>query len=206
MKIGVIGAGKIGATVAKRLVGAGHDVVIANSRGPETLAGVAAQTGATAGTAAEAARHGDVVIEAVPLKAFDDLPADALDGKILVDAANYYPSRDGSVEELDDGSAASAELLQRQLPGTTVVKAFNTILWEHIRDRGKPQGDPERMAIPVAADDDDAKQTVSALIDEIGFDPVDAGSLADSRRQEPGTPVYGAPVGAGEVKELLAQA
>jgi 8-hydroxy-5-deazaflavin:NADPH oxidoreductase len=206
MRIGVIGAGKIGGTVAKRLVDAGHEVKIANSRGPDTLKDLAGDIGATAATAEEAARDADLVIEAVPLKAFADLPGSALRGKVLVDAANYYPTRDGHLEELDDDAITSSALLQRDLPDARVVKALNTIFWEHLRDRGKPSGDPERLAIPIAGDDEQAKQTVSDLIDQIGFDPVDGGSLDDSRRQQPGTPVYGAPENAAKVAELLTQA
>src|SRR4051812_3678113 len=206
MQIGIIGSGKIGGTVAAKLVQAGHEVKIANSRGPETLTDLANEIGASAATAEEAAEFGDLVVEAIPLKAFADLPAEALRGKIVVDAANYYPSRDGQVAELDDGELTSAELLDRRLDGARVVKAFNTIFWEHIRDRAKPAGDPDRMAIPVAADDAEAKKVVSDLIDQIGFDPVDGGTLADSYRQQPGTPVYGEPGNAEKIGELLTAA
>ena len=206
MKIGVIGSGKIGATVAEKLAGAGHEVKIANSRGPDTLTDLASKIGATPATAEEAARFGDVVIEAIPLKAYDTLPADALKSKILVDAANYYPSRDGQIAVLDSGELTSASLVARHVDGAKVVKAFNTIFWEHIRDRGRPGGDPERLAIPIAGDDADAKQTVADLIDQIGFDPVDAGTLADSWRQQPGTPVYGAPGNADSIRDALGAA
>jgi predicted dinucleotide-binding enzyme len=206
MKIGVIGSGNIGGTVAQKLVAAGHDVKIANSRGPDTLTDLAKEIGATPATAEEAAEFGDVVVEAVPLKAYDTLPAAALKGKTVVDAANYYPSRDGQIEAIDSGELTSAGLVARHLDGANVVKAFNTIFWEHIRDRGRPAGDPERLAIPIAGDDAEAKETVSRLIDEMGFDPVDAGSLADSWRQEPGAPAYGAPGNAESVRDALSAA
>jgi predicted dinucleotide-binding enzyme len=206
MKIGVIGSGKIGGTVAAKLARAGHEVKIANSRGPDSIIRFADDIGATSGTVQEVAEFGDVVVEAVPLGAYETLPAEALKGKIVVDAANYYPARDGQIGELDRGDITSSGLVARHLDGAHVVKAFNTIFWEHIRDRGKHPGDPERIAIPVAADDAQAKRVVSDLIDQIGFDPVDAGSLADSWRQQPGTPVYGAPGGSDSVREALGAA
>src|SRR3954470_15170561 len=193
MNVGVIGSGRIGGTVAAKLVAAGHAVRIANSRGPDSLADLARETGVQPATIEEAAQFGELVVEALPLGAIDVLPAGALAGKVVIDAANYYPARDGQIAALDEGELTSAELVARQVPGARVVKAFNTILWEHIRDRGRPAGDPDRMAVPIAGDDAEAKRVVSALVDQIGFDPVDAGTLADSYRQQPGTPVYGAP-------------
>jgi predicted dinucleotide-binding enzyme len=208
MRIGVIGSGHIGATVAAKLAEAGHEVAIANSRGPETLTDVVAGIGhgARAATVDEAAAFGDVVVEAIPLHAYETLPAQALAGRIVVDAANYYPGRDGTIEAIDSGAMTSTGLVARHLEGARVVKAFNTIYWEHIRDRGRPAGDPDRLGVPVASDDADAKRVVSDLIDQIGFDAVDGGSLAESRRQEPDTPVYGNPAGADGVRAALAEA
>jgi predicted dinucleotide-binding enzyme len=208
MRIGVIGSGHIGAAVAGKLAEAGHEVAIANSRGPETLTDVVAAIGhgARAATVDEAAAFGDVVVEAIPLHAYETLPAQALAGRIVVDAANYYPGRDGRIEAIESGAVTSSGLVARHLEGARVVKAFNTIYWEHIRDRGRPAGEPDRLGVPVASDDADAKRVVSDLIDQIGFDAVDGGSLAESRRQEPDTPVYGNPAGADGVRAALAEA
>jgi predicted dinucleotide-binding enzyme len=205
MRIGIIGAGKIGQAVATRLVDAGHEVMLANSRGAETLAELEQSLGqsAHAGTVEHAAGYGDVAVVAIPLVAIDTLPADAFDGRIVVDANNYYPGRDGHIAELDDGSIGSSELLARRLPGARVVKAFNTIFWERLMHEGRPPGTAERLAIPLAGDDEAAKQVVASIIDDMGFDPVNAGSLADGRRQEPGTPAYNLPAGADEVRAAL---
>ena len=205
MKVGIIGAGRIGQAAAARLVGGGHEVMLSNSRGPETLAEVEQSLGqnAHAGTIAEAAGYGDVVLVAVPLMAIDRLPAGELSGKIVIDANNYYPNRDGQIAELDAGSIGSSEMLARTLPGARVVKAFNTIYYQRLAHEGRPPGSAERLAVPLAGDDAEAKQVVSALIDDMGFDPVDAGSLADGRNQQPGTPVYNNPVGADEVRAAL---
>jgi predicted dinucleotide-binding enzyme len=192
MQIGIIGSGMIGGTLARRFAAAGHDVTIGNSRGPESLTGLVAEIGerARAGTADDAARAGEVVVVAIPAGRYRELPAEALAGRIVVDANNYYPGRDGAMPELDSGTTTSSELLAASLPGARVVKAFNTIYFEHLRDQGTPPGTPGRRALPIAGDDPDAKRTVAALIDDIGFDTVDLGPLAEGRRQEPGTPVY----------------
>jgi 8-hydroxy-5-deazaflavin:NADPH oxidoreductase len=206
MRIGVIGSGHIGATVARRLVAAGHEVAIANSRGRDAVAATAHEVGAEPATAQEAAAFADrVVIEAVPFGAYPGLPADALEGKVVVDASNYYPGRDGTIPEAEDGRATS-RLVQDHLPGSRVVKAFNTIYWQRIRDEHRPAGDPDRLAVPVAGDDEEAKTLVSDLVDQIGFDPVDAGSLDDSVRQQPDTPVYNRPLDAAGVRAALASA
>jgi predicted dinucleotide-binding enzyme len=205
MRVGVIGSGHIGATVARRLVESGHEVAISNSRGPATLHDLATAIGAKPATVEDAAEFGDIVVEAIPFGAYDTLPTDALKGKVVVDAANYYPGRDGTYEDVENDTA-SAELIARHLEGAKVVKAFNTMMWKHIRDLHKPQGDPERLAMPVAADDEKAKKLVADLIDELGFDPVDAGTLHDSKRQEPGTPVYGADLRADAARDALASA
>jgi predicted dinucleotide-binding enzyme len=207
MRVGIIGAGMIGRATATRLVAAGHEVMISNSRGPETLADLEQSLGqsAHAGTTSDAARYGDVVLVAIPLKAIASLPADKLDGQIVIDANNYYPGRDGQIPELDAGDTGSSELLARLLPGARIVKAFNTIYFERIAHEGRPPGSKERLAVPIAGDDPGAKQVVGALIDDMGFDPVDAGSLADGRRQQPGTPVYNVPLGADALRTALAE-
>jgi 8-hydroxy-5-deazaflavin:NADPH oxidoreductase len=206
MKIGIIGAGMIGGTLARRWADAGHDIVIANSRGPATLAPLIAEIGARAeaATAAEAAAAADVVLVAVPFKAVRALPAAQLAGKVVIDATNYYPARDGHIDDLDQGAAGSSEITARQLPGARVVKAFNTIYFVRLRDEGRPRGAPDRQVVFVAGDDDGAKATVAALIDEIGFDTIDTGSLAGGgRRQQPGTPIYNRPLTREEAEEIL---
>ena len=207
MSVGIVGSGKIGGTLAGLLVGAGDEVTLANSRGPGSLAGRVAALGpaARAGTIDEAARAGDVVVVAIPLGSHTELPADALAGRVVIDAMNYYQGRDGRIDELEgDGVIGSSELLARHLPGARVVKAFNTIHWQRLRDEGRPEGAAGRLAVPIAGDDAAAKEIVAGLIDRIGFDPVDAGSLADGRRQQPGTPVYNQPLSADGVREALA--
>ena len=207
MRVGIVGSGRIGGTLAGLLVGAGDEVTLANSRGPGSLDGRAAAFGpaARAGTIDEAARAGDVVVVAIPLGSHTELPADALAGRIVIDAMNYYPGRDGRIDELEgDGAIGSSELLARHLPGARVVKAFNTIHWQRLRDEGRPEGAAGRLAVPIAGDDAAAKEIVAGLIDRIGFDPIDAGSLADGRRQQPGTPVYNQPLSADGVREALA--
>src|SRR5262245_38187304 len=204
MKIGIIGSGKIGGTLTRRFQSLGHEVTVANSRGPETLADLAGETGATAGTAEEAAATGEVVVIAVPVRAVPDLPAGALTGKVVVDANNYYAQRDGRIPEIADGQVTSSRRTARALPGTRVVKAFNNILWTHLLEHGRPAGAEGRIALPVAGDDADAKRTVMDLVEELGFDPVDAGSLDESWRQQPDTPVYGTDRDAAGVRAGLA--
>lgn len=200
MRIGIIGSGRIGGTLTRRFSALGHDVSVANTRGPESLADLARETGATPATPEEAIRDAELVVLAIPTRAVPDVPS--LDGKLVVDANNYYPRRDGQIAEID-GGMSSSRWVATQHPGATVVKAFNTIQYSHLLDYGRPAGDPQRIAIPVAADDDAAKATVSGLIDALGFDPVDAGDLDDSRRQEPGTPVYGADLDAEGARAAL---
>ncbi len=192
MDIGIIGSGMIGGTLARRFAAAGHRVTIANSRGPESLAGLVAEIGdqAHAATTDGAAAAGPVVVVAIPMGRYRELPAHQLAGKVVVDANNYYPGRDGSIPELDANTITSSELLAASLDGARVVKAFNTIYFEHLRDQGTPAGTPGRRALPIAGDDPQAKRTVASLIDDLGFDVVDVGALADGRRQGPGTPVY----------------
>jgi 8-hydroxy-5-deazaflavin:NADPH oxidoreductase len=202
MKIGIIGAGHIGGALARVLTALGHDVTIANSRGPETLRELAAATGATAATAADAVKGAELVAIAVPVKAVPDLPD--LRGKIVIDADNYYPERDGRIAAIEDGKT-SARWTQEQT-GAIVVKAFNTIMAQYIVDKGLPAGAPGRIAIPVAADDAAAKQTVMSLIEDLGFDAVDGGGLDDSWRQEPGTAVYGTDLDKQATETALAAA
>jgi len=195
--IGIIGSGMIGGTVARLSVAAGYDVVVSNSRGPETLAELAAELGSRgrAGTAEQAAEAGDLVLVSVPVKAIGDLPAKALAGKTIMDTGNYYPQRDGQIADLDTGAITTSGLLQRDLPGTHVVKVFNNIFFKHLASLARPHGAEDRTALPIAADDAAAKAAVISYLDSIGYDAVDVGTLADSWRQEPGTPVYGSPYG-----------
>jgi predicted dinucleotide-binding enzyme len=209
MQIGIVGAGRIGGTLATLLTRTGHEVALANSRGPDTLADQVAALGprAHAATAADAAAFGQLVVIATPLTAYAALTPAPYAGKIVVDANNYYPARDGQIAELDEKKTTSTELLGTYLPGATVLKAFNTIYFEHLRDRGRTDVPPaERMAIPVAGDDVAAKGALVGLIEAIGFGTADTGPLAESWRQEPGTPVYGAEVTPAEAENLIATA
>jgi len=195
--VGIIGSGMIGGTVARLSAAAGHRVVVSNSRGPETLQELAAELGplATAGSADQAAEAGDLVVVSVPVKAFAEIPAKPLAGKPVLDTGNYYPQRDGHIEELDTGALTSSGLLQRYLPDAHMVKVFNNIFFSHLASLARPHGVPDRSALPIAGDDEGAKAAVTAFLDSIGYDAVDAGPLAESWHQEPGTPVYGTPYG-----------
>jgi hypothetical protein len=195
--VGIIGSGMIGGTVARLSVAAGHQVVVSNSRGPETLQELVAELGplATAGTAEQAAEAGDLVVVSVPVKAFAEIAAKPLDGKPVLDTSNYYPQRDGQIEELDTGALTSSGLLQRDLPAAHVVKIFNNIYFRHLQSLARPSGAEDRTALPIAGDNADAKAAVTAYLDSIGYDAVDAGPVAESWRQEPGTPAYGTPYG-----------
>ncbi|MBV8638903.1 MAG: NAD(P)-binding domain-containing protein [Candidatus Eremiobacteraeota bacterium] len=209
MKIGIIGAGNIGTALAHRFRAAGHDVAIANSRGPETLRDLAAETGARAVTAEEAARGRDLVVVTIPEKNIPQLPKDLFSGVpddvVVIDTGNYYPrQRDGRIDGIENGMTESAWVSQQI--GRPVIKAFNTIYAQHLQDYGKPKGTPGRIALPVAGDDPKAKAVVMQLIDEIGFDPVDDGTLADSWRQQPGSPVYTHDYDVNETKRALAAA
>lgn len=195
--VSLIGSGQIGGTVARLSVAAGHHVVLSNSRGPETLSDVAADLGplARAATPAEAATAGDLVLVSVPVLAFGKMPAAALAGRVVMDTCNYYPQRDGQIPDLDSGALTSSALLQRDLPGAAVVKVFNNIFYRHLASLARPAGDPSRSFLPIAGDDAAAKAAVTAFLDSIGYGAMDAGTLADSWRQQPGTPVYGTPYG-----------
>lgn len=207
MKIGIIGAGHIGSTLARRLSALGHDVSIANSRGPQTLAALAAETRANAVTVREAARGKDLVIIAIPEKAIRDLPTDLFprrDRAVIVDTGNYYPKRDGRIAAIEDGTPES-QWVSQQI-GRPVVKAFNTMYAQHLLERGRAADQPGRLALPVAGDDQKAKDVVIRLIDDLGFDAVDAGTLAESWRQQPGTPVYAKDLDAERAQAALAAA
>ncbi len=189
---GFIGSGNIGSTVARLAVAAGHDVVMSNSRGPETLTDLVAELGdpARAGTTEEAAEAGDVVVVTVPLKARDDVPVGPLVGKVVLDTMNYYPERDGHVAALDDESTTTSELLQARLPDSHVVKVFNNIYFEHLASQARPAGSEDRSALAIAGDDADAKATVTRLLDEIGYDTYDLGPLAEGWRTQRDTAGY----------------
>ncbi|MFD4209321.1 NADPH-dependent F420 reductase [Micromonospora tulbaghiae] len=206
MEIGIIGSGHIGGTLTRRLRSLGHDVAVANSRGPQSLTDLAAETGARAVSVEEAVQGAELVVIAIPLKAVPQLPAALFDGKLVVDANNYYSQRDGDIPELLDRSLSSSRWTADHLKGARVVKAFNNIQAAHLMDQGKPAGTAGRIALPVAADDADAKRIVMGLVDELGFDPVDAGTLDESWRQQPDTPVYGTDRDADGVREGLAAA
>jgi predicted dinucleotide-binding enzyme len=207
MKIGVIGSGHIGANAARLFVAAGHEVAISNSRGADTLRDLVKELGpnARAVTAEEAASFGDVVLVAIPFGKYTSLPAEELRGRIVIDANNYYPDRDGHYEELDRGRTTSSEMLAAHLGGARVVKAFNTIWFEHLKKQGKKSAPLEsRRAIFIAGDDGEAKGIVSKLIEEIGFGAVDTGSLRSSGRQQPGAAIYNKDVTVDEARRMIA--
>ena len=209
MKIGIIGAGNIGGTLTRRLAALGHQVFVANSRGPETLAALAKETGAKAVSVQEAARAGDVVVVTIPEAKIPGLPKDLFSGVpqsvIVIDTGNYYPrERDGRIEDIEAGMMES-RWVESQL-NRAVVKAFNNIYAKHLMEFGRPAGSPGRYALPVAGDDEKAKNVVIGLMNELGFDGVDAGGLDDSWRQQPGTPVYGADLDVAGVRRALAAA
>lgn len=209
MKIGIIGAGQIGGTLTRRFAQLGHQVFVANSRGPESLAALAGESGAKAVTATEAAHAGEVVIVTIPLAKVRDLPKDLFAGVpenvVVVDTGNYYPQqRDGRIDKIEAGMMES-RWVEKQL-GRPVVKAFNNIYAQHLMEKGKPAGSPGRIALPVAGDDAQAKGVVIKLLDQLGFDGVDAGGLDESWRQQPDTPVYATDFDAEGVRQALAQA
>lgn len=232
--LGLIGSGMIGGTLARLAVTAGLDVVLSNSRGPQTLTDLVTELGtrARAATAAEAAEASDIVVATIPLHAIDRLPAAALAGKTVIDTMNYYPERDGRIAELDSNELTSSELVQRQLTDSRVVKAFNSIGFHNLLTLARPSGAPDRSALPIAGNDTASKAETASLMDSLGYDAVDIGALADSWRSEPDTPIYctpyqaepapaeaspeewfrwvrqepGAPVPADRVKELIGAA
>jgi len=206
--VGFIGSGHIGSQVARQAVSHGYDVVMSNSRGPETLAALIAELGpkARAATAAEAAKAGDIVVVTVPLKNYRAVPVEPLAGKIVIDTNNYYPQRDGHIPELDSESTTTSELLQAHLPTSKVVKAFNHIYAAQITTDGTPAGTKNRRALVIAGNDAAAKATVAKLLDEFGYDTVDAGPLSESWRIQRDTPGYGPRRTAEELRKDLAAA
>jgi predicted dinucleotide-binding enzyme len=205
--IGIIGAGHIGSALARAFSGLGYDVVIANSRGPESLAGLVAELGpkVTAATAVDAAAAGDIAVVTVPLKALKDLPVEPLAGKIVLDTINYYFERDGHIDALDRGEATTSGLVQAHLPASKVVKAFNQILAADINTTGLPAGTPNRRALGTASDHEDAVELVTGIYDALGFDTVSAGPLSESWRLERDRPAYVARQTAAELRENIAK-
>ncbi len=193
--VGLIGSGSIGGTVARLAVTAGYDVVLSNSRGPETLKELVDALGphARAAPPGEAGEAGDLVVVTIPLKAYRSVPVEPLAGKITIDTNNYYPQRDGQIPDLDDESTTVSELLQSHLPASKVVKGFNNIYFKHLLSLSRPTGAPDRSALPIAGDDTDAKATVTAFLDAIGYDTVDAGPLSEGWRFQRGTAAYATP-------------
>lgn len=206
--IGLIGAGHIGSQVARLAIGSGYAVIISNSRGPETLSALVDELGpnARAATAIDAATAGDIVVVTVPLKSYRSVPVEPLAGKIVIDTNNYYPERDGHIAELDNESTTTAELLQAHLPASKVVKAFNHIYASQLTTDGKKKGTKDRRALVIAGDDREAKATVTALLDQFGFDTVDAGPLKEGWRIQRDTPGYGPRRTAEQLRQDLAAA
>jgi predicted dinucleotide-binding enzyme len=206
--IGLIGAGHIGSQVARLAVANGYDVVISNSRGPETLSALVAELGsrARAATPVEAARDGDIVVVTIPLKNYRTVPVEPLVGKVVIDTNNYYPQRDGHIPELDDELTTTSELLQAHLPTSKVVKGFNHIYAVELTTHGQPRGSSHRRALVIAGDDPEAKATVTHLLDQFGFDTVDAGPLREGWRIQRDTPGYGPRRTADELRRDLAAA
>ena len=216
--VGLIGSGHIGGTVARLAVAAGYDVVLSNSRGPDTLKELVDELGprARAATPAEAAQAGDIVLVSVPLRAYRSVPVEPLAGKLVMDTNNYYPGRDGQIAELDEGTATSSELLQRHLPAAKVVKVFNNIYFKHLLGLARPAGSPDRSVLAIAGNDADAKAAATRFLDAIGYDALDAGPLAEGWRYQRDTAAYaglyfgsgedGKPVDAQTLRSALAQA
>ncbi len=206
MIIGFIGSGNIGSTLARLAVGAGHEVVMSNSRGPETLADLVAELGpqVSAGTAAEAAAAGEVVVVTIPLHRYREVPAGPLAGKVVIDTDNYYPERDGWIPELDAASTTTSELLAAHLPASRVVKAFNNIYYVDLAGQGQPAGTEGRRALPIAGDDPAAKTVVADVVESFGFDVVDAGPLAEGARFERDEPAYVTRLDAAGLRAALA--
>ena len=204
--IGFIGSGHIGSTLARLAVAAGYQVVVSNSRGPETLADLVTELGPNArtATAAEAAQAGDLVVVSVPLRAYLDVPVEPLAGKTVIDTCNYYPERDGHIAELDTAATTSSELVQKHLPAAHVVKLFNNIFFQTLSTLPRPAGAPDRTALPLAGDNANAKAEATTFLDAIGYDALDAGPLAEGWHWQPGTPAYG--VYAGETIQVAVPA
>jgi len=203
MKIGIIGAGFVGQAVARLAVGNGHEVMISNSRGPETLFSMRSALGCEIGTAKQAAEFGDVVIVAVPLKAYRAVPVAPLVGKVVIDTNNYYPERDGAIAELDRQETTTSEMLAQHLPQSRIVKALNAIVMKDLATDGRSSGSPDRRALPIAGDDTEAKTLVAHLVDEFGFDVVDVGALREGWRFERARPAYCVPLDKAALLQTL---
>ena len=204
MQIGIIGAGFIARAVAAVANRHGHDVMVSNTRGPDTLFSLVGSIGCKAGTPEQAAAFGDIALVAIPLKAYRAVPVAHLEGKIVLDANNYYPERDGHIDELDRDEITTSELLARHLPKSTIIKAFNAITAADIERDGRSAGSPGRRALPIAGDDVAAKKAVAELLDELGFDTVDAGPLVEGRRFQKDTPAYCVRMDSEELQRALA--
>ncbi|MBX9920812.1 NADPH-dependent F420 reductase [Mycolicibacterium frederiksbergense] len=209
MKIGIIGAGLIGGTLTRRLRELGHDVTVANSRAPETLADLANETGATAVWAKDAAAGADLVIVSIPQKNVPDLADGIVDarkpGAPVIETNNYYPQqRDGEISAIEDGQAESAWVAEQI--GAPVYKVFNGIFWKHLLKKGTPSGASDRIALPIAGEDGPGRELVHGIVEQLGFDPVDAGPISESWRQQPGTPVYGKDFDVENTLKALAEA
>lgn len=204
MKIGIIGAGFMGRNLAIHAVRAGHEVMLSNSRGPRTLTSAGAAIKCRIGTVEEAAGFGDVVVLAFPLGQLDTVPAHLLDGKIAVDVNNHYPERDGPIPEIEDGSTTTSRYTARHFSKARVVKAFNAVLVNDLERNGRPRGAPDRTAVPIAGDEEEAKAVVAGLVDAFGWDPVDAGPLDEGWRFERARPAYCAPMSADALRAALA--
>ena len=203
--IGLIGAGRIGSQLARLAIGTGYDVVVSNSRGPESLAELVRELGsrARAGTVMDAATSGDIVVVTIPLKHYRTVPVEPLAGKVVIDTNNYYPQRDGRFPELDSESATTSELLQAHLPDSKLVKAFNHIYAAELTTHGQPKGTPNRRALAIFGNDAGAKQVVAQLIDKFGFEALDGGPLSESWRIQRDTPGYGPRRNAAELRRDL---
>lgn len=204
MKIGIIGAGFVGRVVGKLAVKAGHQVMLSNSRGPQTLFSLRHGIGCEVGTVDEAAAFGDIVVIAIPLAAYRSVPVAPLAGKVVIDTDNYYPDRDGAIVELDAGETTTSELLALHLPTARIVKAFNAIPMNDLERDGRPAGSPERRALPIAGDDTEGKAIAAALYEEFGFDVVDVGPLLEGWRFERDMPAYCVPMNKADLQATLA--
>ena len=205
MKIGIIGAGYVGREVGKAAIKAGHEVMLSNSREPETLFSLKYGLGCEVGTVADAAAFGDIVIAAIPLAAYRTIPVAPLEGKIVIDANNYYPERDGAIKVLDERQATCSEMLAAHLPTSRIIKAFNAIRMVDLEPDARPADAPDRRALPLAGDDVEGKAIVSGLYEAMGYDAVDAGPLSQGWRFERGRPVYCLPLSEDALETMMAE-
>ncbi|SCX29358.1 NADPH-dependent F420 reductase [Agrobacterium sp. DSM 25558] len=203
MEIGIIGAGMVGRAIGKLAVASGHSVMLSNSRGPQTLFSLSRSIACQVGTADEAAAFGDLVVIAIPLAAYRSIPVETLAGKLVIDTNNYYVERDGNIPELDEGETTTSEMLARHLPRSRIVKAFNAIIMDDLENGGRLPGSSKRRGLPLAGDNSADKAVVAGLYDQFGFDPVDAGLLAEGWRLERGRSVYCVPMDAEHLKDEL---